>query len=300
MTRPLTAIAHAAESLPAHEGVQLAVQPGLAPELLDLVTGFNRLSTRLRESRAQQHELIASLNERVAAATEEGLRAERLVTLGAIAAGFAHEMGNSLHVITGFTAVALRELPAEHANRADLEAVKKETSRATALLDRFLFFARARSARPAPTAVEPLVREAIEVLRPAAAEARVTTEITIEPDLPPVRLDAELIRQAFLNLAVNALQAMKGGGRLRVRVLQHGRGVAVEFHDTGPGVDAAVLDHVFEPFFTTKPEGTGLGLAIVRQAAEVSGGSVSVESPPGGGALFRVCLPAAPAAQAAA
>jgi signal transduction histidine kinase len=121
----------------------------------------------------------------------------------------------------------------------------------------------------------------------------VETVVQVEPDLPRVNADAELLRQAFLNLCVNAIQAMQpGGGRLEVRLRRDGAGVAVEFQDTGPGMTPEVKKHVFEPFYTTKASGTGLGLAIVRQAAETHGGTVEVESEQGRGALFRVRLPA--------
>jgi signal transduction histidine kinase len=100
---------------------------------------------------------------------------------------------------------------------------------------------------------------------------------------------------------VNAIHAMQegGGGTLRVRARRDGAGIAVEFRDDGPGMDAETAAHVFEPFFTTKANGTGLGLAIVRQAAEAHDGAVEVESAPGKGATFRIRLPASPAAGAA-
>ncbi len=291
ITRPLTDLVRAAEALP---DIDVKVHSSSDEEIKELMAAFNRMSVRLREGREQMSKLIASLNERVAAATAEGLRAERLATLGGIAAGFAHEMGNSLHVMAGFTAVVLRELPADHPNRADLESVKREAARAAAMLERFLFFARARSARPATQSVEPVVREAVEVVGPAAAECNVVTDVAVEPDLPAVRVDAELLRQAFVNLCVNAVQAMDPkGGRLTVRALKRDHGVAVEFEDTGPGVEASVRSRIFEPFFTTKANGTGLGLAIVRQAAEAHGGSVEVDEGAGHGALFRITLPAA-------
>ena len=292
-TQPLTEVVRAADALSAGDRIEIKIKTD--PELRGLVDAFNRMSARVRESQGEMENLIASLNERVELATKEGLRAERLATLGAIAAGFAHEMGNSLNVIAGFTSVVLREVPEGDIHRTDLETVRRESARAAALLERFLFFARARSAHAEPQRVEPIVRESVEVIGPAAATAQVTTEVSVEPDLPLVRLDAELLRQAFVNLCVNAVQAMEGGGKLSVRAVKQNGGVAVEFQDTGKGVDASLRGRIFEPFFTTKPNGTGLGLAIVRQAAEANGGSVELSSKPGMGALFRVRLPAAEA-----
>jgi signal transduction histidine kinase len=143
--------------------------------------------------------------------------------------------------------------------------------------------------------VEPVLREAVEVVGPAAAQARVETSVLVAPDVPEVLADPVLLRQAFLNLCVNAVQAMQPGpGRLEVSARRDGPDLLVEFRDTGPGMDAETQRRVFEPFYTTKASGTGLGLAIVRQAAEAHGGSVSVESRPGEGSTFRVRIPAAP------
>jgi two-component system, NtrC family, sensor kinase len=300
LTRSVGRVVRAAEELGHEErGQQLAV-PG-DKELADLVSAFNRMSARLKDRRDENQRLIDSLERRVQEKTREVLRADRLATLGGIAAGFAHELGNSLNVIRGYTAVALRELPQEHPNRADLAAVKRETQRAASLLERFLVFARSRTTNVQLQPVAPVVREAVEVVGPAAAQARVATAVHVEPGLPEVNADAELLRQAFLNLCVNAIQAMQPeGGRLDVRVLRDGAGLAVEFQDTGPGIAPDALKHVFQPFFTTKANGTGLGLAIARQAAETHGGTVEVVSEPGHGALFRVRLPGAAAMEATA
>ncbi len=293
IARSVQRMVEAAEALGGDEqGLQLPV-PG-DPELAELVVAFNRMSARLKSRCDENGRLIGSLEQRVEEKAREVLRADRLATLGGIAAGFAHELGNSLNVIRGYSAVALRELPLEHPNRPDLDAVKRETQRAAALLERFLVFARSRATNVHPQPLEPIVREAVEVVGPAAAQARVEATVQVEPGLPDVDVDAELLRQAFLNLCVNAVQAMQpGGGRLDVRVRREGGDVVVEFRDTGPGIEAAALKHVFEPFFTTKANGTGLGLAIVRQAAETHGGSASVESARGAGATFRVRLPGA-------
>ncbi len=290
--RQISRVVQAAEVLAEGEGgLQLPVPAD--QELAQLVSAFNRMSARLESRREENERLIAGLEARVEEKTREVLRADRLATLGGIAAGFAHELGNSLNVVRGYCAVVLRELPEGHPNKPDLEAARREGKRAASLLERFLVFARSRSAKPQLQSIEPVVREAAEVVGPAAAQARVETAVQVEPDLPRVNADAELLHQAFLNLCVNAIQAMQpGGGRLDVRLRRDGAGVAVEFQDTGPGIDPEVRKHVFEPFYTTKASGTGLGLAIVRQAAETHGGTVEVESEPGRGALFRMRLPA--------
>jgi signal transduction histidine kinase len=300
VTRPLVRLSAAAESLAEERGVRLALPEDR--ELADLVRAFNHMSARLEERRAENQRLIASLEERVAQKTREVLRADRLATLGGIAAGFAHEIGNSLNVIRGFSSVAARELPAESPVKEDVDAIRREVGRAASLIERFLVFARARTVHPHPQPIEPIVREAAEVVGPAAAQASVERVVEFQPDLPLVDADAELLRQAFLNLCVNAIQAMQersGGGRLTVRALRDGDGVAVEISDTGPGIDAETRAHIFEPFFTTKAAGTGLGLAIVRQAAEAHGGTVEVESAPGAGAKFRIRLPGARPEEAA-
>jgi len=291
VVRSLTRVVEASGALAEGErGLQLPVPQDR--ELADLVVAFNRMSARLRARRDENERLIRELEARVEEKTREVLRADRLATLGGIAAGFAHELGNSLNVIRGYASVALRELPDRHANRPDLEAVRRETVRAASLLERFLVFARSRTTRARRMPVEPVLREAVEVVGPAAAQAKVQTSLEVGPEVPEVVADGELLRQAFLNLCVNAIQAMQpGGGRLDVRLRRDGQGVAIEFQDTGPGMSPEVRQHVFEPFFTTKASGTGLGLAIVRQAAETHGGAVEVESEPGKGALFRVRLP---------
>ncbi len=291
IARSIARVVEAAEMLAEGEqGLQLSVPADR--ELADLVVAFNRMSARLRARRDENERLIGELEARVAQKTREVLRADRLATLGGIAAGFAHELGNSLNVIRGYTGVALRELPEDHPNKPDLEAVKRETKRAASLMERFLVFARSKATTTHRQAIEPVLREAVEVVGPAAAQAKVQTSVEVEEELPPIEADAELLRQAFLNLGVNAIQAMQpGGGKLSVRLKRDGTGVAVEFQDTGPGIDPEVQKHVFEPFYTTKASGTGLGLAIVRQAAETHGGTVEVESAPGRGALFRVRLP---------
>ena len=294
ITRPLDELAVAAETLAEERGVRLP-EPE-ERELANLVRAFNHMSERLDGRRQENERLIAELEERVRKKTRDVLRADRMATLGGIAAGFAHELGNSLNVIRGFASVATRELPAQHPNRPDVEAIRREVTRAASLIERFLVFARARTTRAQVQEIGHILEEVIEVVGPAAAQARVERHLDVRADVPEVLTDAELLRQAVLNLCINAIQAMQEagtGGDLTVRARPEGGGVVIEVSDNGPGMDPENLEHVFEPFFTTKASGTGLGLAIVRQAAEAHGGQVEVESERGKGATFRIRIPPA-------
>ena len=160
VTRPLVRLSEAAESLAEERGVRL--EPPEDKELADLVHAFNHMSERLEDRRAENQRLIAELEARVQQKTREVLRADRLATLGGIAAGFAHEIGNSLNVIRAYSAVASRELPGESPVKADVEAIRREVTRAAALIERFLVFARARTVQPLVQPLEPILREAVE------------------------------------------------------------------------------------------------------------------------------------------
>jgi signal transduction histidine kinase len=131
-----------------------------------------------------------------------------------------------------------------------------------------------------------------------ARRANVSVVRHLPADLPPVRGDPALLEQVFLNLILNALQAMPGGGTLTVSAAVSGGWVEVQLSDTGAGMSAETLSHLFQPFFTTKPQGTGLGLVITRQIIDQHRGSVHCESTPGQGTTFTIRLPLAEAAQA--
>ena len=130
----------------------------------------------------------------------------------------------------------------------------------------------------------------------AGSKAPIELAFDVSPGLPAVAVDAGLVRQAVINVALNAIQAMPRGGRLRVRTSAADGLATVEVTDTGPGIPDALRERVFEPFFTTKTSGTGLGLAIVKHVVEVHGGGVDVGPAPGGGTRFVLRFPLAPPA----
>ena len=183
--------------------------------------------------------------------------------------------------------------------------IRQASERAAALTRQLLAFGRRQAMRPQVVDANVVVSELCRMLRRTVPET-IHLRLSTSPNPAPVLVDPVQMEQVLMNLVLNARDAMPEGGELRISVVNleqppqwlsgtRGPCVLLRVADTGLGMDAETKGRVFEPFFTTKPSGTGLGLAIVRQAAEAHGGAVEVESAPGGGALFRVKLPAAEA-----
>jgi PAS domain S-box-containing protein len=227
---------------------------------------------------------------------------ERLRTAGRLAAGVAHELNNPLATIAG-CAEALRER-AQSPELAAVDAFKdfppylglieEEAYRCKEITGSLLQFVREPGSRRAPTDLNVLVEKSFELLshQPRFAESRLVTDL--DPDLPLVTANEGQLRQVFLGLAGNGLEAMEGRGALTVKTRRRGdREVEVAFSDEGPGIPDDVLPRVFDPFFTTKPpgQGTGLGLAIAQGIVADHGGRIEVASRVGAGATFRVILP---------
>ncbi|HYO54127.1 ATP-binding protein [Archangium sp.] len=219
---------------------------------------------------------------------------ERLAALGELSAVVAHEVRNPLGAI--FNAVAtLRRFVKPVASAHTLVSIlEEEANRLNRIVDDLLDFARPSSPQFHPVPLARLLEEAVRTA--VSGQSRIRLEWALEPDVPPVPVDERMMRQAFLNLALNAVQAMPSGGTLRVAAHRCPKrpGAVVEFTDTGPGIPPELRERLFTPFFTTKATGTGLGLAIVQRTLDVHGGHILIESPPGGGTTFRLALPLGP------
>jgi signal transduction histidine kinase len=267
---------------------------------------FERLAGALGAERARLAEKVAELeraNEALVAARASLVRAERLATLGRLASGIAHEVGNPLGAIGGYVELARDRLGAGgDAGRAEaddfLARVGAEAQRIDRTVRDLLDLARPAEALLGPVDVAAPIEAALRLARVQARFKGVEVEVALPPGLPAVAADARRLSQVFLNLFLNAGDAAGAAGRVRIRARTEGGAVAVEVEDDGPGLAAEDLPRVFEPFFTTKAagQGTGLGLAISQGIVESFGGELVAANAPAGGALFTVRLRAAPAA----
>jgi len=222
---------------------------------------------------------------------------ERYTEIATLAGGLAHEIKNPLSTIR-LNMELLAEDFADTATQRDkrvlakVQMVQRECLRLQNLLDDFLNFAKLRRLQLAPTDLNAVVNEVLELFSPQAEEHRIDVIRYLDPDLPTVKLDSETFKAALINLVINAEQAMKDkGGQLVVRSWSRGRAVALDLIDTGCGMDDHTRSHIFEAFFSTKPGGSGLGLATARKIIEAHGGGISVESAQGRGTKFTIALP---------
>jgi GAF domain-containing protein len=218
------------------------------------------------------------------------IQRERLAALGELSAVVAHEVRNPLGVIFNSLGSLRRLVRPTGDAKLLLDIVGEEADRLNRIVGDLLDFARPSTPQLRPEPLERIVDEAVGA---ALAQKPHGVEVARELDVsvPPVPMDARLVRQALLNVAVNAVQAMPRGGRITLRTRRAGDAVVVEIEDTGAGIPEEVKARIFEPFFTTKASGTGLGLAVVKRIVEGHGGSVAVSNRPGSGAVFALSFP---------
>ncbi len=223
---------------------------------------------------------------------EKWERIEKLASLGQLAAGVAHEMKNYLTPIMGYADLVCQRGRIADEDRRDIERILKSGKGLQRLILQLAGYARPSREKMEPVDVASVIEEVLAFLQKDLARKQVAVDLTVEP-VPLVLADQSALEQVFLNLILNAVQAMSGGGTLRVKAAACPDGsVAVDIADTGPGISEEALPRLFTPFFTTKPasEGTGLGLFICRQILERMGSSIHVESRPGEGATFMLRL----------
>ena len=264
--------------------------------IVAVVAGW--LVMRLRAEARRHHTTAEELRETLAGVKriQYQLRlAERMAAIGQLTAGLAHEIRNPLGSIQGAAEVCADDFPPGHPKREMATVLLDEVGRLTAFLDRFLDFAKPRELQFGRLDLGEELRAVAEMLGQRTKGDKHSVKLRLGNRATIVNADAVRLRQVFLNVGLNALEAMPDGGILEIAVgdaeRDGGSFVAVEFRDTGTGIESQALEQMFNPFFTTKPGGTGLGLAISYRIVGDHGGRVEVTSIPQRGTKVTVLLP---------
>jgi len=227
---------------------------------------------------------------------EEQVRhADRLATIGQLAAGVAHELNEPLGSILGFSQLAIKCPGLPHQAELDIQKISNASLLARDIVKKLLIFARQMPSQKIKVNVNRLVEEVLNFFKSRCAQEGVELICSLSPNLPGIDADPSQLNQVVINLIVNALQAMPQGGDLKIQTLYEENQVLIVVEDTGIGMSDEVLEKIFTPFFTTKEvgEGTGLGLPVVHGIITSHGGSVRVKSKVGQGTRFEIQLPAA-------
>jgi two-component system, NtrC family, sensor kinase len=275
-------------------------------EIGQLADSFNAMTTALQRTSAELAQVVANLEVRVEERTrelreaqEKLVQTEKLASMGKLSASVAHEINNPLAGVLTYAKLLTRKLrkgppDAEGVGLIlrNLALIERETERCSTIVKNLLDFARQREPALRDTDLNTVLSEVLALINHRLEMAAITQQRELG-ELPVMRADHDQLRQVFLNITMNACDAMGRGGTLTVRsrLLPAGKEVEVEVADTGPGILPEHLGKIFDPFFTTKEKGTGLGLSVVYGIVQRHGGTIEVRCPPEGGTVFVTRLP---------
>jgi signal transduction histidine kinase len=307
IARPIRALVSAARAVGRGDLSQRIPVPR-QDEIGELAAEFNRMAENLQ---AANNELIRQAEERLRL-EQEVQQAQKLATVGRLAAEVAHEIGTPLNVISGRAEVLDRAVPRDHPERRNLDVILSQADRIKGIIRALLDYTRPRRPTLGPEPILPLVGRVASILMDRSQRRGVRLQIELPIGLPPVMADPEHLQQVFLNLVLNALDASEKGGTVRITsgsdptLPPEGRAsilrgkadastLAVHVIDTGKGLTAEELNRVFEPFFSTKTrgQGSGLGLGIAEEIVRAHRGEIEMLSIPGKGTEVIVRIPLA-------
>jgi len=284
-------------------------------ELGRLAASFNAMTVALGNSRLQLREWGHTLEQKVETRTQElriaeaeAARTEKLASVGLLAAGIAHELNNPLTGVLTFTTLLRKKMPDGSADAEDLDLVIRETKRCAAIIRRLLDFAREKTPEKKFTDLNLVIEDTARIIERPASFRDIEIAMDLDPDLPQVWVDADLIKQVIMNMLVNAQHAIEHEGSITVRSRRFPQPkspepggqpvpmVEISIIDTGCGIPEKNLKRIFDPFFTSKEvgKGTGLGLSVSHGIVRAHGGAIEVESTVGNGSTFRIYLPLEP------
>ncbi len=306
VVRPVEALVQGTRRV-AQDELETEIHVDSRGELGLLAASFNEMLRSLRRVEGELQSLNEQLEEKVVertgelrAAQDTLVRTEKLSSLGKLSASIAHEINNPLAGILTFAKLMIRTIehgPVGEAERKtlvkQLALVQRETERCSAIVRNLLDFARERPLQLKDVDVNQVVEEVFSLVsnQTAILGVEVTKDLA---RVPMVEADFGQLRQAFINIVINGIEAMGKGGTLRVttRPRPEENGLEIVFQDDGPGIPPELMQKIFDPFFTTKEKGTGLGLSVVYGIVERHKGRVTVDSEPGKGTRFTIRLPA--------
>jgi two-component system NtrC family sensor kinase len=283
--RPVNKLIAATQRIAADPSPQRIRLDGAPPEIEALGNAFNEMALAVHER-----------DERLHRQTHEKLmRSDRLAMVGQLAAGVAHEINNPLGSILLFSRLTMQQMPAVGRARENLERIEKETKRCHAIVKNLLDFARERKPLVESVDVNRLLDETLKLFEGQFLFQNVQVVRDYDAKVAAIPGDQSQLQQVFMNIILNAVDAMKGKGRLEIttRVNEADGVVEIGMSDSGSGISPENMDRIFDPFFTTKGvgHGTGLGLSVSYGIVQSHNGDISVASPPGGGATFTISLP---------
>jgi two-component system NtrC family sensor kinase len=275
-----------------------------APREIDhLAQSLAKMARDMEAEKRELEEWGETLEKKVQQRTDEIkkihsqlFRSEKLASLGKLAAGVAHEINNPLTGILTNSSLLLEDLAENDPHREDVEVMVKETIRCREIVKRLLDFARQTKPQKKATDINALIENIILLVRNQTSFRNIRIDKNLAAGIPEIQTDTDQIQQVFINIVLNAAEAMTKSGSLTITsTLSPNRDfINISFTDTGPGISEADREKIFDPFFTTKEHGTGLGLSISYGIVEQHGGTISVESTPGKGSTFIIQLPIIP------
>ena len=256
------------------------------------------LAYRLQPPKGEVGEIATAINDMAQALgaqkklEEQVQRADRLSLIGEMTAGMAHEIRNPLMAIRGFAQLQGEDATAPEQKEYN-EIIVREVDRMNQLIEQLLYFSRPTLAHLTSVDINAVLKNSLILVEMRAKYARMLFEVDAQAELPLVTANEEQLEQVFLNILINAIQAVDNDGVIKIVSRRHDdlSQVRVSVTDSGPGIDPENMDKLFDPFFTTKETGTGLGLSVAHHIMEIWGGSIAVESTMGEGSTFVLIFP---------
>ena len=286
-------------------------------EFGQLAASFNTMTAALRNSQAELREWGHTLEQKVEKRTQElriaeaeTARTEKLASVGLLAAGIAHELNNPLTGVLTFTTLLRKKMPDGSPDAEDLDLVIRETKRCAAIIRRLLDFAREKTPEKKFADLNQVIEDTARIIERPASFRDIEIAMDLDPEMPQVWVDADLIKQVIMNMLVNAQHAIEHEGSITVRSrhlaqpkspepgMEPEPMVEIAIIDSGCGIPEKNLKRIFDPFFTSKEvgKGTGLGLSVSHGIVRAHGGVIEVDSTVGKGSTFRIYLPVEPPA----